>query len=444
MNNDITMQMFGISDPNISYDDTTEKYKIVKSNGTTKAIWNLKLTYSKNCDKCGILMNKNGFKKVSHKGPVTAVGLAIINIKKQKYICKLCKNTAIASLNDINKSDHILRLVKVNAALDYGTSSSVKDIAKRYEISANTVMRQAKKLSAYHKIGYHYLPKNIAFDDFKSDKMAPSGMSMMFINSDSLQPIDVIQSRKGSYLESYFIRYTSSARRAVRTVTVDLFSPYRGIINRVFPNAAIIADRFHVVNIAKVALNQERIKLMKHFGSGTPEYRQLKSLHKLLFKKEDELDYTHFKPRRNFKWASLTDKEVVNRLLSISSSLRDAYEYYQELDYIVTKSHNQKALNDLLDSNTSNKQYPNLPKLMKKARKTLKKHKEEIINSFKYNYSNGPLEGMNNKVKTINRIAYGYRNFFNFRLRILVSFSRTYFAMTYNQKATKSLKNSVA
>ncbi len=81
---------------------------------------------------------------------------------------------------------------------------------------------------------------------------------------------------------------------------------------------------------------------------------------------------------------------------------------------------------------------------MKKARKTLKKHKEEITNSFKYNFSNGPLEGINNKIKVIIRTAYGYRNFYNFRLRILSSFSNTYFSMTYNKKATELIKNSVA
>lgn len=438
------MQMIGINDPNITYDNNTNQYDKVKSNGTTTVVWNLKLTYPKTCENCGILMNNNGFKKVSYKGPTTAAGLTTIKIKKQKYICKKCKSTAIAILNDVNKCDHILRIVKVQAALDYSTSSSVKEIANRYEISSNTVMRQAKGLAAYHKIGYHYIPKNIAFDDFKSGKMSPSGMSMALMNSDNRQLIDIIQSRQGNYLESYFLRYSLSARLAVKTVTVDLFSPYRGLIKRVFPNAQIIADRFHIINRVYVALNQERIKLMNYFGSGTPEYRQLKNLYKLLFKKENELDYKIYKPRRNFKYALLTDKDVVRRLLSLSPSLRDAYEYYQDLTYIVTVSHDEEALEHILNPNKTDKQYPNLPKTMKKARKTLKKHKEEIINSFKYSFSNGPLEGINNKIKVINRTAYGYRNFYNFRLRILSSFSNTYFSMTYNKKATELIENSVA
>ncbi|WP_103434266.1 transposase [Fructilactobacillus sanfranciscensis] len=138
------------------------------------------------------------------------------------------------------------------------------------------------------------------------------------------------------------------------------------------------------------------------------------------------------------------DKEVVRKLLTLSSSLRDAYEYYQDLTYIVTVSHDEKPLESILNPTKSDKQYTKLPESMKKARETLKKHKEEITNSFKYNFSNGPLEGINNKIKVIIRTAYGYRNFYNFRLRILSSFSNTYFSMTYNKKATELIKNSVA
>ncbi len=43
-----------------------------------------------------------------------------------------------------------------------------------------------------------------------------------------------------------------------------------------------------------------------------------------------------------------------------------------------------------------------------------------MLNSIKYTISNGPLEGINNKIKVLKRISYGYKSFYNFRLRILV------------------------
>ncbi len=53
---------------------------------------------------------------------------------------------------------------------------------------------------------------------------------------------------------------------------------------------------------------------------------------------------------------------------------------------------------------------------------TLKKHLPYIQNSFIYPYNNGRIEGINNKIKVLNRVAYGYRNFMNYKKRILIHF----------------------
>ncbi|MFT8833542.1 MAG: ISL3 family transposase, partial [Liquorilactobacillus ghanensis] len=58
-----------------------------------------------------------------------------------------------------------------------GKNISQTDIAKQYAASTTTVMRFAKRLVKYVKPNYHWLPANIAFDDFKSGKFAQSGMS---------------------------------------------------------------------------------------------------------------------------------------------------------------------------------------------------------------------------------------------------------------------------
>ena len=58
------------------------------------------------------------------------------------------------------------------------------------------------------------------------------------------------------------------------------------------------------------------------------------------------------------------------------------------------------------------------------AIKTLRKYKRQIKNTMYYNgLSNGPLEGINNKIKVIKRISYGYRSFSNFKAKILLVFS---------------------
>jgi len=63
------------------------------------------------------------------------------------------------------------------------------------------------------------------------------------------------------------------------------------------------------------------------------------------------------------------------------------------------------------------------PEEMEKHLASLRDNQESIENVLKYNYSNGPLEGTNDKLKVLKRVAYGYRSFVNFRLRIRLMFS---------------------
>ncbi|MCP0888115.1 transposase, partial [Ligilactobacillus sp. WILCCON 0076] len=102
--------------------------------------------------------------------------------------------------------------------------------------------------------------------DFKSGNFAKSKMSMLLMDSANHRVLDIIRSRTNRFLKSYFLQYDLKARVLVKTVTVDLYSPYRKLIEDLFPNAIIIADRFHVVTQAYQALNKVRITTMKESG----------------------------------------------------------------------------------------------------------------------------------------------------------------------------------
>lgn len=129
--------------------------------------------------------------------------------------------------------------------------------------------------------------------------------------------------------------------------------------------------------------------------------------------KESQLDYLHYYSRRNFRYAWLSNQEVVNRLLSFSPDLRAAYEYYQDL--ITAIDQRSQALLDRLIKQRD------LPITLKRVKRTLRKHRQEIIASFYTRLTNGPIEGTNNKIKVIKRTA----NFFHLRTRILVSLKNT-------------------
>ncbi|WP_277424433.1 MULTISPECIES: transposase, partial [unclassified Enterococcus] len=85
------------------------------------------------------------------------------------------------------------------------------------------------------------------------------------------------------------------ARMGVRYIVTDMNAPYFSLVKECFPNAQIIINRFHIVQHLNKFFDRIRKRVMKQLdqkdASQAKYYRQLKSLHKLLLKSEDELHH---------------------------------------------------------------------------------------------------------------------------------------------------------
>lgn len=434
-----TRTALGIKDSHLELD--TAHFKNVIESHDNQVVVHLIQSYPLRCPRCGQLMLKNGFKIVNVLGPSLHYQPTIWSIRNQKYLCKpssACPSTIteLAKVKDIKYRHHISQAIKQQVMIQLTTNESQIDIAKELGISDWTVRRVIFNLDQFFKPNYHWLPRHIAFDDFKSGRFAPSGMSMILMNIENHRTIDIILSRRNRYLRNYFPRYDRAARLAVRTVTVDLYTPYRHLIHELFPHAIIIADHFHVVAQAYRALNKIRVKAMNQAGNGSHQWRALKHFWKLILTPAGLLKYDNYWSRRNFGYTQLTDVEVIQRLLAFNDDLKQAYRYYQDL--ILAINHRSKdELNHLLAI-----KWTQLPQSLQKVQRTLRRHRKEIITSFKYgDYTNGPVEGTNNKIKVIKRTAYGFRNFFNFRARILLALPNSYFAINWKNKRTAHVQS---
>lgn len=434
-----TRTALGIKDSHLELD--TAHFKNVIESHDNQVVVHLIQSYPLRCPRCGQLMLKNGFKIVNVLGPSLHYQPTIWSIRNQKYLCKpssACPSTIteLAKVKDIKYRHHISQAIKQQVMIQLTANESQIDIAKELGISDWTVRRVIFNLDQFFKPNYHWLPRHIAFDDFKSGRFAPSGMSMILMNIENHRTIDIILSRRNRYLRNYFPRYDRAARLAVRTVTVDLYTPYRHLIHGLFPHAIIIADHFHVVAQAYRALNKIRVKAMNQAGNGSHQWRALKHFWKLILTPAGLLKYDNYWSRRNFGYTQLTDVEVIQRLLAFNDDLKQAYRYYQDL--ILAINHRSKdELNHLLAI-----KWTQLPQSLQKVQRTLQRHLKEIITSFKYgDYTNGPVEGTNNKIKAIKRTAYGFRNFFNFRARILLALPNSYFAINWKNKRTAHVQS---
>ena len=89
------------------------------------------------------------------------------------------------------------------------------------------------------------------------------------------------------------MRFPASVRGLVRMVCCDLNSYYVDLVKELFPNANIIIDRFHLVQMLNRAVNSMRTDLMNQFEHNSKDYKLFKRYWKPFLKRYDALNCTH-------------------------------------------------------------------------------------------------------------------------------------------------------
>ena len=220
-----------------------------------------------------------------------------------------------------------------------------------------------------------------------------------FCNLKNRRVFDVVEGKSQVDLLA-FLR-TLKGREKVKVVCIDLSSSYRQVIRKWFPNAKIVADRFHV------------IRIIQHHFLGfcrmlVPELKNKRGLLKSLRKNPENL--------------TQRDQERLQAFFTCQPVIRELY-------------HKQLKLRELLKLKTLCKEScrQRIPELMglladltacgleamKTLSETLEAWLEEIVRMWRFTRSNGITEGFHRKMKLIKRVAYGFRNFENYRLRVI-------------------------
>lgn len=182
----------------------------------------------------------------------------------------------------------------------------------------------------------------------------------------------------------------------------DLWTHYRAAVKAVFPNVAVVADRFHVVQNLHKVIHAVR-KVAQKAAADDEERQQLKGLRYLLLKNQHNLTESD-----KTRLEALADSHPdLFRLWQLRQELHDWYEIRTTPDLAsVTleewiadaRQIGMKHLDGFCD--------------------TLLNWQTEIVNFFHHRITSGFVEGMNSKIRVLKRIAFGIPNFDHFRLRI--------------------------
>ena len=151
-------------------------------------------------------------------------------------------------------------------------------------------------------------------------------MSFIAQDFDSLTILAILDGRTQATIRNHFLRYTNQVRNRVKVITMDMFSPYYDIAKKLFPSAKIVLNRFHIVQHLSRAMNRLRVQIMNQFDRKSHEYRALKRYWKLIQQDSQKLsDKRFYHPTFRIH---LTNKEILEKLLSYSQELREHYELY--------------------------------------------------------------------------------------------------------------------
>ncbi|MGQ7374406.1 ISL3 family transposase [Streptococcus suis] len=361
------------------------------------------------CPSCKGQMVKYDFQKASKIPYLETAGYPLlIRLRKRRFKCKDCGKMAVAETPLVKKNHQIAVAVNQKIAQLLIENQAMKHIAHRLSISTSSVMRKLNEFK--FETDWNILPEVMSWDEYAFKK---GKMSFIAQDFDSLNVIAILDGRTQATIRNHFLRYPRKVRNRVKVITMDMFSPYYHLAKQLFPNAKIVLDRFHIVQHLSRAMNRVRIQIMNQLDRKSQEYRALKRYWKLIQQDSRKLsDKRFYRPMFRMH---LTNKEILEKLLSFSEELRQHYELYQLLLF-----HFQEKNSDHF-FNLIEQELATVNPIFQTVFKTFLKDKDKVLNAMELPYSNAKLEATNNLIKVIKRNAFGFRNFENFKKRILIA-----------------------
>ena len=316
-----------------------------------------------------------------------------LHLRKRRYRCSCGKRF-------FEKNAFLPRYYRVTTRLvseiifAFKKVVSAKEIGCRFNVSGMTAMRYFnlfnKRLTT--------LPEVVSLDEFKGNSGGQKYNSII-VDPQERKVLDILPNRFESDLVKYFSHFSN--KNDVKYFVCDMNPHFRQVAKICFPQAIVVADKYHVIRqvywaMEKVRKNEQN-KLSKRFR------KYFKRSKHLLAKRIE----------------NLTPEEMdrLALMFEIAPRLADAYRIKNDFLTVIRSKSSVEGKQRLVFWLYS-VEVMDLPEFHD-CTKAYHNWFHEILNSMDVPWTNGYIEGCNNKTKVLKRVSYGMRNFNNFRKRIL-------------------------
>lgn len=223
------------------------------------------------------------------------------------------------------------------------------------------------------------------------------------------QLIDLIPTRDYTLVAAHLKEQPTHRKERVAFGCCDMSRTYRAVYRVVFPKATVVVDRFHVMKIANFAIDETRRRVQRRErGHRGRKHDPLYKVRKLLI-----MNDTRQSPELSERMMSLLSLGDPEGEVLFAYSIKEALAlYYEMADALEAEA----FLREIVDKAGASSSPPEVQDLAG----TLSNWFAEINAWHRSRHSNGPTEGMNNLIKRTKRVAFGFTNFENYRIRALL------------------------
>ena len=348
-------------------------------------------TSSAFCPHCGLETSKVHDKRVVKIRDAPQSGrLKTLKITKKRFRCVGlgCKKVFTENIDGIPKRARVTVRMAREVLYTCDKFANMKAVSHHTKLGNKTIYKKH-----YEQLELKWRerkddpwPRTIGIDEhswLRNKKRGHMDFATLIIDYNNKRAKELLPTRNVGEL-CKMVSYIPGRER-VKNAVCDLSKPYKSFIKHHFPNAKIIADKFHVVRLLNPAINKYRKEI-------TGDKRK-NPIRKLLLKSAIKLDYD---TRRTVeKW--LKDHPDLESVYYAKEALLKIYRCkgYQRA---------RRSLRILLDGLAFSK-----VKELQRLRRTLMEWKDEILNYFENRITNARTEGYNNVCKQLQKRAYGYR-----------------------------------
>lgn len=353
------------------------------------------------CPECGsadLRMKDTYRRKVRHES--WGRRHCVLLLKAHKWLCRACEKYFRQQFPGLLKWQHATEAFRQQIFQDHWDGINRSRLGKREEIGAATVERHFQHFlqrRASERDGGE-CPRVLGIDEHFFSRR--HGFATTLCDLARHKVFDVVRGRSQAALDGYLSRL--KGRERVRVVCIDLSSTYRSIVRQYFPNALIVADRFHVIRL----IGQQFLNVWRMLDPAGSKNRGLLSL----MRRHGD----HLSPEQKRRLAQYFEQNPAAKIL---------YEQREEIWRLLLLQHRTaracRRLAPVLLGHIGQLRACGFAPLQSLG-ETMDSWKNEIARMWRFTRNNGITEGFHTKMEVLQRQAYGFRNFNNYRMRVVV------------------------